>query len=71
MWCDPNGSTPKSLFSPERLRELFGAAAEIIEGSDKQSWDAQMTFLRSPTGADYDSQLFERFEAVRKKRDER
>jgi hypothetical protein len=70
MWCGQNGSLPQSWFSPARFQELFHAAAEIIGGTDRQTWDAQMSFLRSADGVQYDRQLFERFEAMRQKRDE-
>jgi hypothetical protein len=70
MWCGQNGSLPQSWLSPERFQELFHAAAEIIGGTDRQTWDAQMSFLRSADGLQYDRQLFERFEAMRQKRDE-
>jgi hypothetical protein len=36
----------------------------------RQTWDAQMSFLRSADGVQYDRQLFERFEGMRQKRDE-
>jgi hypothetical protein len=67
MWCSQNESV---LFDAARFRVLFGAATEIIEGTAKQTWDAEIAFLRSPEGADYDRQLFERFEEMRQKRDE-
>src|SRR6266849_3168392 len=70
MWCGQNGSVPKSWFSPERLRELFRAVAEVIGGTARQTWDGQMAFLRRADGVQYDRQLFERFEGVRQKRDE-
>ena len=70
MWCGQNGSVPQSWFSPARFQELFRAAAEVVEGNARQTWDAQMAFLRGGDGVQYDQQLFERFEAVRQKRDE-
>jgi hypothetical protein len=68
MWCRQNGSVPQSWFSPTRLQELFSAAAEVVGGTARQTWDAQMSFLRSADGAQYDRQLFERFEVVRRSR---
>ena len=67
MWCGQNGSVPQSWFNPARFQELFRAAAEVIEGNARQTWDAQMAFLRGGAGVQYDQQLFERFEAARKK----
>jgi len=69
MWCGQNGSVPHWWFSPARLQELFHGAAEVIGGTTRQTWSAQMSFLRSADGSQYDGQLFERFEALRKKRD--
>lgn len=70
MWCGQNGSVPQSWFSPARFQELFRAASEVIGETSRQTWDAQMSFLRGAEGVQYDQQLFERFEAVRQKRDE-
>jgi len=70
MWCGQNGSVPQSWFSPARFQELFRVAAEFIGETTRQPWDAQMSFLRGADGVQYDQQLFERFEAVRKDRDE-
>ena len=70
MWCGLNGSVPQSWFSPARFQELFHAAVEVIGETVRRTWDAQMSFLRSEDGVQYDQQLFERFEAVRQKRDE-
>ena len=70
MWCGQNGSVPQSWFSPARFQELFRAASEVIGETSRQIWDAQMSFLRGADGVQYDQQLFERFEAVRQKRDE-
>jgi hypothetical protein len=66
MWNGEIGSVPQSWFSPERLRELFRAVADVIGGTARQTWDAQMSFLGSVEGVQYDRQLFERFEAVRR-----
>ena len=65
MWCGQNGSVPQSWFSPARFQELFRAAADVIEESARQTWDAQMSFLRGADGVQYDQQLLKRFEAVR------
>ena len=64
MWCSQNESV---WFDAARFRVLFGAATEIIEGTAKQTWDAEIALLRSPEGADYDRRLFERFEKMRQK----
>ncbi len=69
MWCGQNGSAPQSWFSPARFQALFRAAAEVIGGTVRQPWDAEMSFLRSPEGVQYDRQLFEKFETMRQKRD--
>ena len=53
---------------PARFQGLFRAAAEVIGGTARQTWDAQMSFLRSADGVQYGRQLFERFEAARQKR---
>ncbi|SRR6266487_44746 len=68
MWCRQNGSVPQSWFNPARFQELFLAAAEVIEEKARQTWDAQMSFLRGGDGVQYDHELFERFEAVRQNR---
>jgi len=70
MWCGQSVSVPQSWFSPARFQELFRTASELIGGTARQTWDAQMSFLRGAEGVEYDRQLFERFEAVRQKRDE-
>ena len=70
MWCGLNGSLQQSWFSPARLRELFRATAEIIDGTVRQAWDVQMAFLQSADGDQYDQQLFERFQTLRQKQDE-
>jgi hypothetical protein len=44
---------------------LFRAAAQLIGVPIRQTWDAQMAFLRSPEGARYDEQLFQVFEMLR------
>jgi hypothetical protein len=68
MWCGQNGFVARqSWFSPARFQELFRVAAEVAEGEARQSWDSQMTFLRSVDGAQYDQQLLDMFEAVRQK----
>ena len=66
MWCGQNECVPQSWFSSARFHELFRAATEVIGGTTGQAWDAQMSFLRSADGVQYDRQLFERFEAVRR-----
>ncbi len=68
MWCGQNGSVPQSWFNPARFQELFRATAEVIEEKARQTWDAQMSFLRGGHGVQYDHELFERFEAVRQNR---
>lgn len=70
MWCDQNGSVPHSWFSAERFQSLFRAAVEAIGGATRQAWDAHILFLRSEEGVKYDQRLSERFEAMRRKRDE-
>ncbi|HYL73072.1 MAG TPA: hypothetical protein VEU96_02650 [Bryobacteraceae bacterium] len=70
MWAGQNESLPSSWFSGPRFRPLFRAAADVMGGTARQTWDAPMAFLRSSEGNRYDGQLFERFEAIRKKRDE-
>jgi hypothetical protein len=68
MWCGQNGFVARqSWFSPARFQELFRVAAEVAEGEARQSWDSQMTFLRSVEGAQYDQQLLDMFEAERQK----
>jgi len=68
MWCGQNGSVSQSWFSSARFQKLFRAAAEVTEENARQTWDAQMSFLRGADGVRYDQQLFERFEAVRQNR---
>ena len=70
MWSGQNESVPRSWFVPARLQTLFSAAADAISGTARLEWDAQMSFLRGADGTRYDGQLFERFEAIRQKRDE-
>jgi hypothetical protein len=70
MWCGQNGSVPQSWFNPEQLQKLFSAAAEVFAGMTRQTWDAQMSFLSSAEGMQYNQQLFERFETIRKNRDQ-
>lgn len=67
MWCGQNQSVPHSWFSPERLRELFRAAVGVIGEPERQARGSQMAFLESEGGVEYDRQLFERSEAIRKK----
>jgi hypothetical protein len=70
MWSGQNESVPRSWFVPARLQALFGAAADVISRTARSEWDAQMSFLRAADGTRYDGQLFERFEAIRQKKDE-
>jgi hypothetical protein len=70
MWSSQNGSVPQSWFASAKFQGLFSAAAEIIREAAKVEWDIQMAVLRSAEGTQYDAQLFERFEAIRKKQDE-
>ena len=70
MWCGQNGSVSQSWFSPARFQELFRAGAEVVGESASQTWEAQMSFLRSATGVHYDRQLFGRFDLLRRKQDE-
>jgi hypothetical protein len=70
MWCGQNGSVPQSWFSPARFQELFRTSADVIGGTARQTWDAQMSFLRSADGVQYDQQLFEEFETLRQEQDE-
>ena len=65
MWCGLNGSLPKAWFDPTRFQSLFSAAA-AVSGLAKQPWHALMSVLRSPDGAEYDRQLFAKFEQVRR-----
>jgi hypothetical protein len=62
MWCRQNGSVPESWFSAEQLQSLFRVGAQLIGGTAGQAWDAQITFLQSKDGAEYDRKLFERFD---------
>jgi len=68
MWCDQNGSVPESWFGAERFRALFGTAAKAIDGAERQSWDAHISFLQSEEGKKYDRLLLERFETIRRNR---
>jgi len=68
MWAGQNESLPSSWFSGARFRPLFRAAADVMGGTARQTWDAPMAFLQSADGARYDGQLFERFEMIRKGR---
>ena len=70
MWSGQNESVSRSWFASARLQALFGAAADILSQTARSEWDAQMSFLRGPDGTRYDGRLFERFEAIRQKKDE-
>ena len=65
MWCGHNSVSP-AWMTVARGQELFRAASEIFPPQARLSWDAEMAFLRSETGTEYDNQLFERFEIARK-----
>jgi hypothetical protein len=65
MWCGQNGSVPSSWFAPARFQELFRGAAQLFGEPIRQTWDAQMAFLKSPEGARYDEELFQVFETLR------
>jgi hypothetical protein len=67
MWCEQNKSVPASWFDAERFRILFQSAAQVIGTSTRQAWDAHISFLRGEIGTNYDQQLLERFEALRKR----
>jgi hypothetical protein len=69
MWCGQNRSAPAHWFAPARFQALFRAAAELATRADRQSWDAHMAFLHSEQGTTYDRALFDRFDALRRKRD--
>jgi hypothetical protein len=66
MWCCQNGSVPRSCFSPERSQAFFRTSSEVIDENTRQTWDTQMTFLRSAGVHQYDQQLFDMFEALRR-----
>ena len=66
MWCDQNGSVLESWFSPERMQQQFLAAAEPVGESTKLTWDNLISLLNSAEYVQYDQQLFEMFEKVRK-----
>jgi hypothetical protein len=65
MWCGQHGSVPSSWFAPARFQELFRAVAQLFGEPIRQTWDAQMAFLRSPEGVRYDGELFQAFEMLR------
>ena len=66
MWCDQNGSVLESWFSLDRMQELFLAAAEPFGESVRSTWDNLIPVLNSPEYVQYDQQLFEMLEKVRK-----
>lgn len=68
MWCEQNNSVPPTWLSPERLKSLFGAVADTIDRNGRTTWDAQIAALNSKEGTQYQQDLFETFERVRKKR---
>jgi len=70
MYAGQNGPVADTWFQPSRFTELFRIAAAAIPGSesDRQTWDSQMALLRSPEGERYTRELFDKFEAARKKR---
>jgi hypothetical protein len=70
MWCGENKSVPQTWFNVARFQALFSVAAEAVGETAGQTWATQMSFLRSADGAEYDRQLLERFESVRRKPDE-
>jgi hypothetical protein len=49
MWAGQNESLPSSWFSGARFRPLFRAAADVMGGTARQTWDAPMAFLQSPS----------------------
>jgi hypothetical protein len=66
MWCTQNGFDMVSSFSVARLQRLFNAAADIVGETTKGARNALIEFLRGPDGVEYDRQLFEKFESIRK-----
>jgi len=66
----PKRIVPESWFGAERFGTLFGAAAEAVGRAERQSWDAHIAFLQSEEGKKYDRILFERFETMRRNRQE-
>jgi hypothetical protein len=66
MWCSLNDSLPATWFDPARLQRLFAAAAELIDVTTKQTWQQQMSVLRSREGDEYDQRLYARFEELRR-----
>ena len=69
MWCSLNGSLPTTWFDPARLQSLFAAAAELIDATTKQTWQQQISALRSREGDEYDRLLYARFEELRRNPD--
>ncbi len=67
MWCGHRESVPALWFEDGRLRALFQAATLAIGENTRQDWDADILFLRGEEGTNYNQQLLERFEALRKK----
>ena len=67
MWCGQFGSVPPGWFATDRLRGLFGAAAEVATVADRQAWDTHIAAIRDAGGELYQIQLRARFEEMRKR----
>jgi hypothetical protein len=70
MWCGQSESVPSEWFDSQRFQALFETAAKVIGGSERQIWDAHLAFFLSEDGKKYDRQLLQRFESMRRSRDE-
>jgi len=70
MWSGQNASVPESWFDADRFEAIYLAATAAIAGGARSQWDALVAFLRSDAGKEYDRQLSEQFELVRKASEE-
>lgn len=66
MWCGQFGIVEESWFTSPHLQDLFHAAALEVDRTNRQGWDAQVTFLTSADGDQYRNLLFEKSNKLRR-----
>jgi hypothetical protein len=66
MWCSFNRPALQEWLNPMRLGELRRAATGAIWGTTgRGAWSAQVAFLSTADGNEYDKRLFEAFNVLR------
>ena len=66
MWCREVGGISTSWMTDGTLKEYFAVAARLFAAEMKTSWDAQMSWLRSPQSEQYRAEIQRGLDRLRK-----